>query len=634
MFDVVHKHKRAVQVVLALITLPFAFFGVDYYFRGGDAMPEVARVGDLKITQAEFAEMLREQQERMRAQMGASFDPAMLDNPEVRFGLLQQLVNQKLLQDKARQESLRVSDAQLQEMIGGIPAFQENGRFSADRYRQLLAAQNMSPPQFEERMRQDLALSPLSDPIALGNIVARASEERYLGLLEQQREVAVATVAPEPFVNDVKVDDAAVRSFFDSNAQAFATPEQARFEYVVLTPDAVLSQVSVDPAEVKAQYQANLKQYGQEEQRSAAHVLIAVKPGASAEDKAAATKKVEDIAARAKANPNTFGELAKQFSQDPGSASQGGDLGSFGRGTMVKDFDDAVFGMKVGEIAGPVATDFGYHVIKLNGITPATTRPFDGLRAQIETDIKRQKSSARFAAAADQFQNLVYEQADSLQGVAKALDLPVQSAPLSTREQAQAIGMGNAKFVQALFSPESVQNKRNTEALEIAPNTLIAGRVVEYKPAAPLPYDQVKEDIRRQLVRRATSEAAQTAGAQKLAQLQQGKSEKEIGLTFGAATRVDRNRAQPGIAPDALKRIFQADPTKIPEYVGGPSDRGGFSIYKIVQVITPPAPDAAKLAAAGNRIGEQVARELFNAYVATLKGRSEVKINQANLEKR
>src|SRR5581483_9583010 len=384
MFDIVDKHKRAVQVVLALITLPFAFFGVDYYFRSGDTMPEVARVGDIKVTQVEFDEAMREQQERLRQQLGKNYDPAMFDSAEVRYGILEQVVNRKLLADRARKESLRVSDAQLQDVIAAMPVFQENGHFSADRYKQLLAGQNMSPVQFEDRMRQELVLGPLTDPVALGSIVSRASEERYLSLLEQQREVATATLPAEAFAKDVKVDDAAVKTFYDNNAQAFKTPEQAKFEYVVLTPDTIASQVTVDEAEAKQYYQANIKQYGQEEERSASHILIAVKPDAKPEEKEAARKKAEEIAAQAKANPAQFAELAKKYSQDPGSAAQGGDLGSFGRGTMVKGFDDAVFSMKVGDITGPVTTEFGYHIIKLNGITPAKVKPFDEVRAQIE----------------------------------------------------------------------------------------------------------------------------------------------------------------------------------------------------------------------------------------------------------
>ncbi len=634
MFDIVHKHKRAVQVVLALITLPFAFFGVDYYFRGGDNMPEVARVGKAKVTQQEFADALRDEQERMRAQMGANFDPSLLDNPEVRFALLEQIINQKLLEERARKDSVVVNDAQLQQVIGSIEAFQQNGRFSPDKYREFLAARNLGPLQFEQRFRRELQLAPITDPLSTATIVTPASQVRYLDLLEQQREVATATIPSDPFAATIKVDDAAAKAFYDANPKRFQSPEQARFEYVILTPDAVLGQVSVDPNEVKAQYEANRSQYGTAEERSAAHILIAVKPDAKPEEREAAKKKAEEILAKVKANPASFAELAKQYSQDPGSASRGGDLGQFPRGTMVKPFDDAVFGMKVGDIVGPVASDFGYHIIKLEGIVPAKMKPFDEVRAQIENDLRHQKSGAKFAAAADQFQNLVYEQADSLQGVAKALNIPVQTSALVTREQAQQIAKGNAKFVDALFSPDSVQGKRNTEAMEIAPNTLMAGRIVEYKPATPVPFDQVKEQIRRELVETQAAQAAQKEGEAKLAALAQGKSEKDVGLSFGAPVKVSRSQSQPTMLPDAVQKVFRADPTKLPQYVGASQAGGDYAIYKITQIINPPTPEPAKLKAVGSRLSDQLAREMYNAYVGSLKAKSEIKINQANLEKR
>jgi peptidyl-prolyl cis-trans isomerase D len=634
MFNIVERHKRVVQIILALITLPFAFFGVDYYFRQGGTAFDVATVAGEKITQQQFNQALTEQQERTRAQLGASYDPAMFDNPEVRFALLQQLINRQLLSDKARQESFRVPDAQLQQFIASQPAFQENGQFSVERYRQVLAGQNMTPALFEDQLRRDLLLAPLQEPMSLGNIVARASGERFLGLAEQRREVQAAAIDPEPYIPGTKIDDAAVKAYYDTNAASLQTLERAKIEYLLLTPEALAGQAPIDPAEVKAQYDSNVKLYTKAEEREAAHILIAVKPDAGDDAKAAAKAKAAEVMAKASANPAKFGELAKQFSQDPGSAAQGGDLGSFARGNMVKPFDDAVFAMKVGDIVGPVETDFGYHVIKLNGIAAAKVRPFDEVRAQIEIDLQRQKATQKFANAADQLQNLVYEQADSLQGAAKALGIPVQTTQLLTRPQVQALAKGNAKFVQAIFSPESTQARRNTEAIEIAPNTLIAGRIVEHSPAAARPFADVQEEIRTLLARKAASELAQKAGREKLALLEQGRTDKDAGVTFAPQVSVSRYDAQPGYSPDALKRIFQLDPAKVPQYTGAPNDRGGFSIYRLAKVIEPPAPEPAKLNAASTRIGEQLGRELLNAYLATLKEKADVKINQANLEKK
>jgi len=634
MYDLIYKHKRIVQVILALITLPFAFFGVDYYFRRDPASASLATVGSEKVTQAEFDEVMRAQQDRMRQALGANYDSAMFDTPETRYALLNELVNQRLLENRARSGKLRVTDAQLAQFIAQLPPFQEDGKFSADRYKQVLALQNMSPMQFEQRVRGELVLAPLQEPVVAANIVATTSSQRYLSLLEQQRQVATASIDPEPFVKNVKIDDAQVKAFYDQNQAAFQTPEQAKIEYVLLTQDALASRVKVDPAEVKAAYDNNAKQYATSEERQAAHILIAVKPDAKDDEKAAALKKAEALLAQAKANPAKFGDLAKANSQDPGSAPQGGELGSFARGSMVKPFEDAVFTAKAGDIVGPIQTDFGYHIIKVNGVTPSRVQTFDDVKATIEADLKRQKAGQAFAADAEKFQNLVYEQADSLAPVAKALDLKVETPALGTRAQIQALSLGNPKFVQALFAPESLQTKRNTEAIEVAPNVLMAGRVLDYKPATPRPFAEVEQDIRTQMVQRAAAEMAQKLGAEKLALLQAGKSDSDAGLAFSKPQDVTRNQAQPGMSQDALTKVFQASPTKLPGYVGAANERGGYSIYKLVKVIDAAPADEAKMSTVRSRVGEQLGRELMTAYLASLKAGTEVKINQEALEKK
>jgi peptidyl-prolyl cis-trans isomerase D len=634
MYDLIYKHKRIVQVILALITLPFAFFGVDYYFRRDAGVQTLATVGGDKVTQAEFDEVLKQQQDRMRQSLGRNYDPALFDTPETRYALVNELVNQRLLENRARAGRLRVTNEQLSQFIAQLPPFQEDGKFSPERYKQVLAAQNMSPLQFEQRVRGELILAPLQEPVVSANIVAGASAQRYLSLLEQKRQVAVASVDPDPFVKDVKVDDAQVKAFYDQNQAAFQTPEQAKVEYVMLTPEALAPRVKVEPKEVQAAYDANVRQYTTGEERQAAHILIAVKPDAKDADKAAAKKKAEALLAQAKTNPSKFGELAKANSQDPGSAPQGGDLGTFARGSMMKPFEDAVFAAKVGDIVGPVQTDFGFHVIKVTGVMPSHTRTFDEMKPQLESELKRQKSSQAFASDAEKFQNLVYEQADSLAPVAKALDLKVETTGMVTRAQIQAAAMGNSKFAEALFSPESREAKRNTEAIEVAPNVLMAGRIVEYKAATPRPFADVAPEIRRQLVQRAAAEMAQKAGAEKLAALQSGKSNSEVGLVFGKPIDAVRNQPQPGLSPEALVKVFQTNPTKLPAYAGATNERGGYSIYKLMKVIDAPTPDAGKLGMAGTRVGEQLGRELLTAYLASLKAGADVKINQAALEKK
>jgi peptidyl-prolyl cis-trans isomerase D len=633
MYDLVHKHKRIAQFILALIMIPFAFFGVDYYFRGSGGVGEVAKFDGGKITEAEFAQAIRDQQEQLR-RSAQGVDPAILDNPEVRLNLVQQLLRERLVEKKGTDLHFRVSNADVFERIAADPRFRDGDRFSLDVYKNLLRQAGIAEPAFEDSIRRQILAERVVDPISRGGVVPKASAVAFMNLVEQQREVESANIDVEAFAKDVTVDAAQEKAFYDANAAAFKTPEEAKFEYVVLTQDALLAQVAVTPDEVKAQYDSAAKTYRQEEQRQAAHILIAVKPDASEAERAAAKKTAEEIAAQAKANPAKFGDLAKQRSQDPGSAPQGGDLGSNPRGTMVKAFDDAVFAMKPGEIAGPVQTEFGWHVIHLVGVTPETARSFDEVKSQIEADLKRQKVGQKFAAAADQFQNLVYEQADSLAPVAKALGLTIQTSPLVTRAQAQQIALGSAKLVQALLSPESIAAKRNTDAIEVGNGAMMAARLIEYKPSVVRPFDDVKAEIHRQLVRQTASDLARKSGRDKLALLEQGKSDKEAGVVFSKPVALVRNRPQPGFTNEAITRIFQLDAAKLPAYAGTAGESGGFSIYRLVKVIAPPDVDAEKVAAARARIGEMQNRELFDAYVNTLRAKAKVEINQANLEKK
>ncbi len=631
MFDYVHHNKRLVQGILALIMLPFLFFGVDSYFRRADSVSEVAEVGGTKITIAEFENAIREQQDRARAMMGRNYDPALFDSPEIRFNILEGLIAQRVLTLRAREAKLSVSEEQLRQIIQDVPAFQTEGKFSHALYAARLAEQNMTPLMFEARLSQDLLMQPLQDAVLLSGFGAKTAAERYLGIVEQRREVAPAQVALDGFLAKVKPDEAAIKAHYEATLGNYQSPEQVRVEYALLTADNLLGQVVVTPEEVHKFYDEHQKDYTQQEERRAAHILLNLQADAKPDEKAAALQKAEALFAQVKQVPGRFAEIAKKESQDPGSAANGGDLGFFARGVMDKRFEEAAFGMKIGDIVGPVQSDFGLHIIKLTAVKDQRVRGFEEVASQIEQDLKRQKAAKKFGEVAEKFANLVYEQADTLQPVANELGLEVKSTPLLGRHQLQAMAMNSPKFVQAVFAPESIQGKRNTEAIEIGVNALMSARVIEHKPAAARPLEEVRAEVMRQLTRKVAGELAAKVGAEKLALLQQGK---DAGVKFDKPVALTRQQRLPGFSEAAVQQIFRVDPARLPAYIGAPLDQGGFGIYRVIAVNDVVQPDAAKLKANAERLSEQAGRELMSAYVAALKSRAEVKINQKNLEKK
>jgi peptidyl-prolyl cis-trans isomerase D len=632
MFDFVGRNKRIAQVILALIALPFAFFGVDSYVRRmGTPEDEVAKIGSDRIARVEFDNALREQQERMRGMLGKQYDPAMFDTPEVRFNILEQLINQRLLAQAATKNNIVVSEDLIRQYILDFPAFQENGKFSPEKARSMLASQGLSEAMLEYQIRQLLVQQPLQDPFGNGAFVSRTSTEQFMRLSGQQREVSVANIDIDPYLKQINPDDAAIKAYYDGNQAQFQVPEQVRLETLTLALDSIAAKVNVDPAEVRKNYDDNKATYADAEQRQASHILVAVKPDAKADAKAAAKAKAEDLTKQAKAAPDKFAELAKQNSEDPGSKDQGGDLGNFGKGAMDKAFEDAVFAMKQpGEIVGPVESAFGYHVIKLTGIRAETVKPFDEVKGQIEQDLRRQKGQKQFAEAAEKFQNLVYENGDKLQPAADALGLKVVQSGLMSRAQVAALAQKNPKFVQAVFSPESVSGKRNTDAIEVGPSTLMAARVIEHKPAAPKPLAEVTNEIRTALQRKGATELATKEGEAKLAEVQQGKS---VALNWDKPREMTRQQRQPGFTEEGMNRIFRADPAKLPAYAGAVNDKGGFSIYRISKVINPEVKDDA-LKTASTQLSGQVSRELFTAYLGALKQKTDVVIHQGNFDKK
>ena len=627
MYAFIHNHKGLIQIILAIIFLPFAFFGVDSYFRSGDASVAVAKVAGYQISQGEFNRALRERQEAIQRIAGGRADPALLDSPELRFNVLEALIRERLLLQRAA--GMAVSDRQLQAMIGELPLFQDNGKFSFQIYERFLKSQGMTPAMFEAKLRHDLILQQLDDAYGGTAFVPHTVIERLARLSEQQREVSLFTIAPDKFVSQVKLETDAAKKYYDSHQDEFRIHEQVRVEYVVLTAESLLAQIPVDPAEVRKYYDEHRAQYEIREERQASHILIGTDATASAEAKQKARAQAEGIYKQLKQNPGRFADLAKQYSQDPGSAARGGDLGYFGRGTMLKAFDDAVFGMKAGEISAPVETQYGFHIIRLTGIKGGQSSRFEEVRGQIEAELKKQRAGRKFAEIAENFNNVVFEQAESLKPAAELAKASPQQSGWITRERADA-PLNNPKLLQAIFSEDVLKNKRNTEAVEVAAGVLVAARVIEHKPASVQPFDEVSAAIVKKITLQQAGQLAAQEGRAHLERLKQGK---DAQVTWGPAQFVGRADAK-GLSEPVLKQAFRADAAKLPAHAGVDSPRGGFTLIRITRVVDPEkiAPDRQKALSEGLR--QMLGQEEMLAYIASLKQKADVKVSKELLEKK
>lgn len=630
MFDIFRNNRRLVQIFLLLIILPFAFFGVESYFKNSGAGQDVAKVGSHKITVQEFREALRDQQDRMRAAArGQQLPPAVLDSPEVRRNVLDLLINRQLVMDYARKANFGISDAQLAQFIASVPTLQVDGKFSPERYEAVVAAQNMSKTAFEARLRQDLIMQQAAGGLTASSLAAKTASRLWQNALLEERAVASYELKPEQYLSKVNLAPDAAQKYYDANRKSFELPAQVRAEFVVLSQASLLQQASVSEDDIKATYESRADRYKQGEERRASHILILADGSEPADKIAQAKAKAEALLAQVRKNPKDFAALAKKNSQDPGSAAKGGDLDWFGRGAMVKAFEDTAFKLKQGEISDVVRSDYGFHIIQLTGIRGEKVKPLADVRQEIEAELKQQAAAKQYAEAAESFSNMVYEQADSLKPAAEKFKLPIQQSDWIAKGVAGNGLASNPKLLDALFSSDAIENKRNTEAIEVAPNTLVSARVIEHKPATTLPFAEAKAAIEKRLALDEAKKLAVKEGEAKLAALKQDKG---VDTHWGASKRITRLAAE-GISRPGIDAIFKTPATSLPTFTGATTADGGYAIYLISEVV--PFNGAADNPRAG-QLREQyqqlTAGEEFSAWIGQLREEAGIEINQKALE--
>lgn len=628
MLDAIRKHTQGwlAKLILALIVIPFALFGIDSYLNNAGSGVAVAKVDGSKISLQEYGIAMENVRNRLQAE-GQKVDAQMLESPAFKQSVLDGLISRRLVGNAVKTLRFTVTDDQLSQHIFTMPEFQENGKFSEELYHKTLAQNKLTATKFEASIRTDMIAQQAREGVSRLAFVTPVAASQTLTYLHQQRDVSTAEIKTASFLSQVKVTPEEVKSYYEQHKDKFKSPEQVKLEFALLSVAQLLTQTSVTEGEVKAFYDKNAPKFQGNEQRQASHILIAFGVGATDADKAAAKAKAEDILAQVRKSPKRFEELATKYSQDPGSATKGGDLGSFGRGAMVKPFEDAVFSMKVNEVSDIVESEFGYHIIKLTGISGASSS-FESMKPQIKGELMFQKAQAKYAELSEDFGNTVYEQSGSLQPVAKKFNLQLQTSGWMSREDGAKF-FKNEKIMAQVFSDEVLKEKRNTEAIEVSPNNLISARVLEYKPSAPRSFDEVKGGIEAVLKLEQAMKLAKEKGEAVLAKLKNGQKDGE--LEWIPPVTVDRKNAQ-GLTDGVMNQVFKISTNKLPAYAGFMDDKRAYVLVEVSHLDNQLAGDAAARTAAESDLQRAVEAEYVGAYLRSLKAKADVSVNKKLLE--
>ncbi|MEI7974398.1 MAG: SurA N-terminal domain-containing protein [Betaproteobacteria bacterium] len=622
MFDFVRNNTKIMMGLLFLLIIPsFVLFGLEGYSRFNDKGTVVAKVNGNKISQTEWDAAHKREVDRIRASM-PTIDVKLFDTPEAKYATLDRLVRDQVISAAAQKLQLVASDTRLARELQQSPAIAAlrtpDGKLDMERYKQLAASQGMTPEMFEMQVRADLSNRQVIQGVQSSAYATSAQTQTAMNAFMQRREVQILNFPAADYLGKITVSDADLQAYYDKNKDKYQSAESADIEYVVLDIETLRQSMNLNEQDLKSYYEQNLQRLSSKEERRASHILITAAKDAPEAEKKTARAKAEELLKLVKAKPASFADVARKNSQDPGSAVKGGDLDFFGRGAMVKAFEDAAFSLKKSDISDLVESEFGYHIIQLTDIKAAKAQSFESLRPTMEADLKKQQAQRKYAELAETFTNMVYEQSDSLKPVADKLKLSIQKASQVTRQPAQALHtkglLSHPGLLQALFNEASLQKQRNTEAIEVAPSTLVSARVVKHQPAATLPFVEVKEFVKRALTQEKAAEMAKAQGEQRLSALKASTGADNLPNAFV----ISREKTQKQL-PKVVDAVLRADPNKLPSVSGVDLGSQGFAVVRVTKILPPEAENKELMMQAQQQFTQLWGTAETQAYIAQLK---------------
>jgi len=631
MLQFIREHAQGwiAWVIVALIAVPFALWGINKYF-GPDPDAEVASVNGEKVSLSQFRRFYFQQLRKLQASQDNKFNINDIDQARFKRESLDVLTQEELLLQELSGLGMRISDGQLAAGIQATGVFHQDGRFSSTLYEQRLGQLGYTPEAFEVFFRRRMLLSQLGRGISQSAVISENEIEHLLKLRYQKRDIDWLVLSADTVRDSVTVSEAEIEGFFTDRRERFVSPERVSIDYIELAVADLTKDIKISEQDMRARYKEQEHNYVAPEQRRARHILILV-PGegdTGADDKA--RQEAEELAAQINAG-GSFEEIAKAHSQDPGSATQGGDLGFFGRGVMDSAFEDAVFALEPGQVSAPVRTAFGYHIIRLEEVTPASVRPFEEVRDAIEHEMKTARAEQIFYEQAEQMANLTYEHPDTLVVAAEALEIEVRSTPLFTVRGGEGISKEGA-IIKAAFSDEVLESGNNSEPIELGNSRIVVLRKRQYQPSRKLLLDDVRKNILAQLTAEKTAERMKARGDVIIDRLRAGESSTEIAgaenAQWQSAAGVLRDSTD--APPQIVRATFRSGRMDAagggPIYTGTATGDGDYAVIRInaVHDADPAALDEETRTTARSELQQLTGASDLAGLVDSLKARADI----------
>ncbi|AYA65120.1 peptidylprolyl isomerase [Alteromonas sp. RKMC-009] len=615
------------MIIIGLVVLSFVFAGVGSYLNSsGETVAATVNGEEIGLNELERA--YQSQRSRMESQYGESVSALFADEgymQQFRRGVLDSLIDEKLVEQKARELGLRVGDDQIRDTIRSMPEFQLGGQFNNDRYLALLRQNGYQPSDFRDFLRTQLTREQLTRALGVSDFALPGEARRVFDLQAQTRDARYVVVDAAPFADEVEISDADIQGYYDTNITSFDTEEKVSVAYVKLSVDDLKGDVTVSDDDVSAWYEENKDQYRDEEQRRVSHILIE-----TGDDEAAAKAKAEALLAEIKGGAD-FATVAEESSEDSFSAENGGDLDYITPGMMDDAFDSAVFSLKnVGDVTDVVKTEFGFHIIKLTDLKPETIKPFSDVAGEIRENLITEKATDRFYELQSRMAEVAFEVPDTLDEVAAIANTSIETTPLFTRNNVPA-EIDNPQVVNDVFSPELIEEQVNSDLIELDASTVMVVRVNEHEAQRTKSLDEVKESITASLRSEKAQQAAQDWAEAQLAQLESGNdiadSLSARSLDWETVENVNRGDQQlPRNLLDTLFTLALAEGKSRRVALLGSGD---VALIELTAVHAPEAADDATVSAIRQRLAQANSQSTYATFVKALRDEADVTLGTA-----